>query len=283
MTLLDWLSHAERALSEAGVEAPRLESQMLAAYGLRKERVWVLANQDGPLSAEEIPELEAALTRRADREPLAYILGYREFYGRRFTVDKRVLIPRQETEILVEAALEEIDRFSQSVLQVRVLDVGVGSGCIIITLKLERPSIRAMGNDISEEALEVARRNAEDLGADVRLVHVGEAAQQVGRFQLVVSNPPYIAERESLMPEVALHEPPVALYGGTHGYEAYERLATQLEGQIVPNGTLLCEIGKGQEERVRAIFAANGWRFVETKPDLSGIPRVMRFEAGPHS
>jgi release factor glutamine methyltransferase len=267
MTVGEWLRHAEGRL--AAVESPRLEAQLLAGHVLLVERSWLLAHPEA-----EFPELagEGLLQRREGQEPLAYILGRREFYGREFRVRPGVLIPRQDTEILLEAALEATDAK-------RALDIGAGSGILAISLKLERPAMDVTGVDVSPQALEIAAENAEALGADIRLLRSDGFSELEGvKFDLIVSNPPYIADSEELMGEVRQYEPAQALFSGPTGLEFYERLARESGEYLAPGGRLLLEVGHTQAAAVRALFEAEGWRWRETRKDLSGIERVVAFE-----
>jgi release factor glutamine methyltransferase len=265
--LRDWLAQAAARLSAAGVESAPLEAQLLAAHVLRVDRSFLFAHP-----GHDFPELagESLLQRRAAQEPLAYILGRREFYGRDFQVDRRALIPRQETEILVEAALRH------SLDDARVLDVGTGSGCIACTLKLERPSLEVIALDVSPDALEVAQSNAEQLGAEVSFV-VSDLFAGIGNevFDLIVTNPPYIGRSEPLSAEVARHEPELALYGGAEGDELLRRLAREAPAHLTSGGILATEVGYRQASVAREIFEEQGWAHVETVPDLGGIPRVV--------
>lgn len=259
---------AEARLRAVGVDSARLDAQVLAAHALGRERSWVLANPQHEVSERD---MEALLSRRESREPLAYILGYREFYGRRFKVSPAVLIPRQETEILVDAAVELAPESG------RVLDIGTGSGCIAISIALERPDLHMVAADVSEEALVVARENDKALGAKLDLVHSDLFANITGHFDLIVSNPPYISREESLMPEVALHEPDVALYSDEGGNEIYKRLALESAEYLRRDGRLAVELGYLQSETVPALFALFGWHLVELRRDYSGVERVAVF------
>ena len=209
--------------------------------------------------------LEGLLQRREQGEPLAYILGYREFFGRRFRVDTNVLIPRQETEVLVETALE----FNRE--KCRVLDIGTGSGCIAITLKLERPEWEVWATDISSSALQVARENAETLGADICFRHSDLMQQLDGeKFGLIVSNPPYIGRSEALPKEVKEFEPETALFAEDNGLALYRLLAEQAPRHLCPGGQVLMEIGHRQGSSVSAMFPES----VVVK-DLDGNDRVV--------
>lgn len=239
----------------------------MAAHALGKDRSWILAHPES-----EVPSgADALLARRAAREPLAYILGQREFYGRMFEVEPGVLIPRQETETLVDVALEGLGG--------KVLDVGTGTGCLAVTIKLERPQWMVAACDVSQVALHVARRNAERLGATVHVAKsdLFEAFQGV-QFGLIVSNPPYIRAAEELQPEVGQFEPSEALYAGPDGLAVYRRLAAEAGPCLTPWGHLVLEIGDGMAAEVTTVFEEQGWTLVEIRNDLGGTPRAAVFQ-----
>lgn len=254
------------------IEQPRREAALLLGEVLRLGEAQLYARAD-----DEVPEAAAVsygqlIRRRADRVPVAYLLGRREFYGRNFAVDPRVLIPRPETEHLVEAALRCIDDGD------RVLDVGAGAGCIAVTVALERPGVRVVATDLSPGALAVAAANcrAHGVGDRVRLVRADLlAALRPGTFDVVVSNPPYIdvGEWPSLMPEVRDHEPPEALLAGD-GLDFHRRLLAA-GGFLRAGRRLLLEIGKGQIEAVRELAERGGFEEEWMVADLAGIPRVL--------
>lgn len=301
------LAGARRRLGAAGVPHPGREARLLLADLLGLDEARLLARPEVELSPGDAARFEALLARRAAGEPAAYLLGRREFYGRDFAVDPRVLVPRPETEHLVEAALAlELPEAPG------ILDVGTGSGCLAVTLALERAGARVTATDRSLGALAVARRNALVLGASalptgatdahgsprpgardgtsgrvpagvqptaagVRFVAADLAAGlDVARFDLVVSNPPYIAEAEvaSLPVDVREHEPHEALVAGPTGLEAYARLASRL-GALRPGTPLLLEVGAGQAAAVVALLDGAGFVHERTVPDYAGIPRVV--------
>lgn len=269
MRLDEWLRNATTRLDLAGIDSPRLEAQVIAAHVLRVDRSWLLAHPD-----HDFPDLagEALLQRREAREPLAYLTGYREFRGREFGVDPSVLIPRHETEELVEAALEADPEVS------RVLDLGTGSGILAVTLKLQRPRWDVTAVDVSPEALTTASANARFHKAEVRFVLSDGFTALLGEsFDLIVSNPPYIGDDEELPPEVRGHEPHAALFSGPTGLEFYARLANEAPAHLEDGGLLLLEVGHRQAAEVRALFEGAGWRHDTTRRDLSGVERVVGF------
>lgn len=273
MRLDEWLRNATTRLDLTGVDSPRLEAQVLAAHVLRVGRSWLIAHPD-----HDFPELagEALLARRESREPLAYLVGYREFRGREFGVDPSVLIPRHETEELVEAALEHEPRTTNR--EPQVLDLGTGSGILAVTLKLERPDWNVTAVDVSPEALATASANARFHGANVRfLLSDGFEALLGESFDLIVSNPPYIGEDEELPPEIREWEPSTALFSGPTGLEFYALLANEAAAHLDDGGLLLLEIGHTQAKDVVALFEGAGWRHETTRRDLSGVERVVGF------
>lgn len=266
-TVAEWLRSAESRLHAAGIESPRMEAQVLAAHILRVDRSWLFAHPE-----QEFNDLagEHLLVRRLNQEPLAYLTGKREFFGRRFRVSPAVLIPRHETEILVEETLREASSGS------KILDIGTGSGCIAITCKLENPALEVWATDISGPAIEIARENAETLGAEIifRLTDLFPT-DSPATFDLIVSNPPYIGEDEPLNAEVVDHEPHLALFAEEEGYAIYRRLAHQAPAYLVPEGKILLEVGYQQADKVVALFEESGWSHVRTVKDLAGIPRCV--------
>lgn len=266
MTVQDWLLRARSRLAEAGIESANLESQLLIGHVFGVDRSWVIAH---PTSEVNDLALESVLQRRLRGEPIAYILGWREFYGRRFRVGPGVLIPRQDTEVLLEEALK-------LAVMGPVLDIGTGSGCLAITIKLERPDLDVLASDVSPASLEIAERNAQDLDAEVRFVLSDLFANlDSERFECIISNPPYIAGHEELPREVAEFEPHSALFSGPTGFEFYERLAIESPDHLLPNGKLAVEVGHTQAAHVSELFQKHGWQDGYIVKDLSGIDRVI--------
>ncbi|MBL8059179.1 MAG: peptide chain release factor N(5)-glutamine methyltransferase [Chthonomonas sp.] len=270
MTVGEWVRHATEQLKDAGIATPQLEAQLLAAHALDRDRAWVLAHSHDDAFNEE--QLSSCLMHRLSRFPLAYITGWREFYGREFSVDTSVLIPRQETETLVQAALEVLPHGAH------VLDLGTGSGCVAITLKLERPDLDIVACDISDEALAIAERNAERLCADLDFVWSdGFGTFEDERFDAIITNPPYVEADADLEPEVSEWEPAHALFAGPDGLSFYRRLAKEVPKQLTKDGWFLAELGDGQSAAVEEMFEGRTMRLWR---DLGGAARVLgvRFE-----
>ena len=265
MTLSERIAIAARTLAKTGVESARLDAQVLAAHALGKDRSYVLAHGADAL---DIPKFDQLVDRRAAREPLAYIVGWREFYGRRFKVTPDVLVPRQETETIIDHVLAQARPRT-------VLDVGTGSGCIAISLALEMPNAAVTAMDVSGPALEVARSNAESLGANVEFLQSDLFSGVAARtFDLVVCNPPYVAKGDELMPEVRDHEPHLALFADGDGLDVYRRLAGDAAQAMAPDGRLVIEMGDGTADAVQEVFVDGGWPLPDFVDDLAGRRRV---------
>ncbi|WP_170432272.1 peptide chain release factor N(5)-glutamine methyltransferase [Ruegeria arenilitoris] len=262
---------ATARLRAAGVDDPARDARVLLAHAARIEasRVTLIAPEE--LSPEIAERYEQLVSLRAIRVPVSHLLGEREFYGRRFRVSRDVLDPRPETEALIEAALSQpFDR---------VLDLGVGSGCILITLLAERTSATGLGVDLSEAACLQASANAVAHGVQDRAeIQRSDWFDNIGgHFDLIVSNPPYIAldEMDDLSPEVREHEPRLALTDEADGLDAYRRIAAGAPDHLVPGGRLLVEIGPTQAQAVGALFDAAGLADIRVVPDLDGRDRVV--------
>lgn len=270
----DVLENAIECLRKAGIESPRLEARLMlaAAMGLTQEAVIAGAAPD----ATQLVRLNAMLARREAREPLAYILGTREFWSLDFAVGPGVLIPRPESETLIEAALAE---FPIADLPLRVLDLGTGTGCLLIAFLKERPQAFGVGIDMSEEALTWARRNLGSNGMTnrARLARADWTKGVEGAFDVIFCNPPYIAdaERVSLAPEVARYEPETALAAGKDGLDAYRQLGPRIGTWLRPEARAFVEVGQGQAADVAAIFGASGLDVMSILPDLAQIPRCL--------
>ncbi|MEX5729188.1 release factor glutamine methyltransferase [Rhodovulum iodosum] len=274
MTAAEALAAAVRRLRAAGVpDAPRDARRLLAhAAGAAPERLTLILPE--PLSDGAAARFDAAIARRAGREPVSHIIGTRAFYGRSFRVTGDVLDPRPETETLVEQSLAE--PFST------VLDLGTGSGCILLTLLAERPGATGLGTDISEAALAIARDNAARLGVSgARFAQSEWFTAVAGQFDLIVSNPPYIAaaEMSGLAPETRDWEPHLALTPGGDGLAAYRALAAGVAAHLSPGGRCLVEVGAGQGAAVASLFRRAGLDAVAVHPDLDSRDRVVSMRA----
>ncbi|PLX81586.1 MAG: peptide chain release factor N(5)-glutamine methyltransferase [Desulfuromonas sp.] len=271
-TVLKVLQWTAGHLSDKGVESARLDAELLLADLLALDRVGLYLNYDRPLQEVELTAYRERVKRRAGREPLQYLLGRTEFWSLALNVSPAVLIPRPETEILVEEALKRLPSNAAT------LDVGTGSGAIALALAHERRDLKIIGLDASADALQVAAANGARLALQERVEWSHGDLHQLpaGPFDMVVSNPPYIpkADLAGLMPEVQKFEPQVALDGGIDGLEAYRALSSQTDS-LSPGGWLLVEVGIGQAEDVRELFGSAGLGELFVRNDLADIPRVV--------
>jgi release factor glutamine methyltransferase len=253
------------------VDAPRLTAELLLAHALGCDRVRLYLDFDKPLGDPELARYRELVKRRADGEPTAYLVGGREFYGRRFAVDGRVLVPRPETELLVEVALAALPEGGAA------LDLGTGSGAVAISLALGRPGARVTAVDLSPEALEVARANAATLAAPVEFLS-GDLFAPLppgARFDVIASNPPYVpgGELAGLQREVR-REPRLALDGGPDGLEVLRRIVEAAPRWLTPGGVLLLEMHESHLESLPALCRAAGFAEAEARRDLAGLPRL---------
>lgn len=285
MTLHDYVDQGRARLEQAGIQPDeaRLDAEVLARHALGWDRATWLARRREPAPPAFPSRYEAALRRREGREPIALITGWREFWGLDFEVTPAVLIPRPETELVIEAALAACARGPEPA---DIIDVGAGTGCLAIALAREFPSARVTAIDVSRQALDVARRNARRHGVQdrVRFVQADLLAGVRARADLIVSNPPYVPRRAApaLPPEVRDHEPHVALFGGDEGLDVLRQLADQAVTRLRPGGVLVAEFGIGQEPGVREAFGSDrGWTATDIRRDLQGIPRVIVTRRGP--
>jgi release factor glutamine methyltransferase len=258
-----------------GLDSPRLTAELLLAHVLHTSRVRLYTDLDRPLEAGDLAAVRSLIVRRAAGEPTSYLTGTREFYGRTFAVDPRVLVPRPETELLVEAVLQAVPRDAE----IRVLDLCTGSGCVGITLALERPRARVLATDASPGAVEVARANAAALGPgdrfEARLGDLLAPVEGEAPFDVVVANPPYVptGQLPTLSPEVR-REPPLALDGGADGLDVVRRIAEDAPRRLVPGGLLALEIGDGQGPAVHSLLEAAGYGSVRIERDLARHDRL---------
>lgn len=269
------------ALTAAGIDNVRFEARLLLSHatGLTIEQLISRGPDVAPATAAAT--LRELTARRVRREPMAYILGEREFWGLPFKVSPAVLIPRPDSETVIETVLDLLPDRSR---KLRILDLGLGSGCLLLTLLREYPQATGIGIDASEAALAVARGNAEALGVAPRARlssgdwrQAGWSDRLEGPFDLLVSNPPYIesAVVDGLMPEVAAHEPRLALDGGADGFAAYRIIAAEAPRLVVPGGWAVVEAGEGQAPDIAALFGAAGLTPKPARQDLGGIARVV--------
>jgi len=273
---------AASVLRQAGIGTPELDARLLLCHAAGLNHEAYIARTRDQLQPEVAARLGAAIARRLKREPVARITGAREFYGRKFLVDPHALDPRPDTESLIEAALATVERRGLNDRPLRLLDLGTGTGCILVTLLAELPRARGLGTDRSGGALALAAVNARRLGVASRASFLAadwlDAVE--GKFDLILSNPPYLAFAEiaGLAADVAAYDPVLALDGGPDGLDAYRRIAARAGEVLAEDGRLLVEIGPAQGEAVAEILRAGGLRLDEidgVSHDLAGRPRVV--------
>ncbi len=277
-TILSLITQSASLLERAGVDTPRLDAELLLADLLGVGRAHLYAHPEQELDTDVLKEFLRRLERRAKREPLAYILGRAEFYGLEFTVTPDVLVPRPETEVLVEAILAKAPQ--------TVADIGTGSGCIAVAVAVNLPQAQVWATDISEGALRIARENARRHSVANRVHFLqGDLLQPLAglRLDVVASNPPYVAENErlSLQPEVRYWEPPQALFTGADPLQFHRRLAAEAHFHLCEGGWLMVEVGMGQAEAVASLLEEGGYRQVRILNDLAGIGRVVEGQYNP--
>ena len=277
------VAHARRALAEqfrtAGIESPKLDARILIGHALRLDHTGLVAAASRQLSDLTATQIERFAARRLAGEPVARIIGIREFWGLPLTVTPDVLVPRPETETVVELALELLDRAGPRTRPLRIADLGTGSGAILLALLSELSHALGVGTDADVRALSVARANAARLGLGARagFVACDFSAALAGPVDLVVSNPPYIASAEiaTLAPEVREHDPHRALDGGADGLAAYRKIAADAPRLLSAGGHLVVEIGAGQEHPVTGLLTARGLAMAATRSDLSAVTRAL--------
>ena len=301
MQARDILKEGVNRLESASIPSSPLAAELLLIHVLGRDRTWLYTHPENPLDSATVQDYFALIGRRAAGEPTQYIVGRQEFWGLEFEVTPAVLIPRPETEHTIEAAIERLGAAKRNA-DLRIADIGTGSGCIAIALAKEFPKAQIIATDISPAALEVAQRNAIRHNVENH-IHFAEADLLAPKlspqessdsplatshslhphrlFDLIVSNPPYIANSEAatLQREVREHEPQIALFAGPTGLEIYSRLIEQAESHLMPGGVLILELGYGGAERVREMIGArSAWSNASIINDLAGIPRVLAAE-----
>ena len=265
------------AFRHAGLATPDLDARVLVGHALGLHPAALLAQPDRTIRSQEADRIRTLAARRIAREPVARIVGQKEFWSLPLSITPAVLVPRPETETLVEAALEVME--GRQGERVRIADLGTGSGALLAAVLHEFPGGVGVGTDVSPAALEVARENCARLGLAERTAFVAcDFGTALGaRFDLVVSNPPYIAEHEwaGLDPEVRQYDPKLALDGGVDGLTAYRRIAADAARLLARGAHIVVEVGAGMADAVMALFAAVGLVIRATRPDLSGVPRAL--------
>ncbi len=274
-TLVSLWTDVRKRLEAAGVDTPVLDARLLLEAGAGVSRLDIVTDPRRAVSTAQVEAVDALTKRREAREPVGHIVGRKHFWTLDLAVNQHVLIPRPETEFVVEAALQEISCDARA----RVLDLGAGSGAILLTILKERPNATGVGIDISPHALSVARANAAELGVADRVeLREGNWDEGLdGGFDFVASNPPYIASDDiaGLAPEVARYEPRLALDGGADGLDAYRIITKALPRLLNPGGAFALEVGQDQAEAVTALAQAQGLSTGEPRRDLAGAPRVV--------
>ncbi|MGI9490546.1 MAG: peptide chain release factor N(5)-glutamine methyltransferase [Geminicoccaceae bacterium] len=285
MTIRDAIEQAAKCLKIAGIDGARHDAWLLLCHVLQQDRATLLAHALDSLGPEAQHSFSRLVDRRADREPIAQIIGRKEFWSLEFRITADVLCPRPDSECLIEAALGEVDRrYEARTWPGRILDLGTGSGCLLLTLLSEWPAASGVGVDISLRALSMARLNGERLALTERAHWLCSdwGAALEGGFDLIVSNPPYVTtgEAETLAPEVRDFEPATALFAGVDGLDAYRLLAGDLHRLLAPDGVTLLEVGAGQAQSVERLMEDNDLRPIGRRQDLAGIDRCLIVERG---
>ncbi len=284
-TIAEAILQSTNRLRKAGVPEARREAGSLLAHIIDRDRSFIISHAEDPITAEQGEQFAAFVTARAEGKPLQYLTGQQEFFGLDFEVNENVLIPRPETELLVETALKLLSTSGPGSL---ICDVGAGSGCVAVTLLHERPNARAVALDISHAALEVAQRNATRHGVADRVEFLVSdcfaAVEKEMLFDLIVSNPPYIpaGDIEGLQREVRDYEPHLALEAGPDGLSIIRRLLAEAGSHLKPGGHFLFEIGFEQraavENLISPMVSSGSWSLLDIYADLQGIPRTVALQ-----
>ena len=279
VSIADTVQLVAKALRLSQIDSPDTDARLLVGHVLHLDRAQLIAHSDRIIEAREANLIHALTARRLQREPVARIFRRKEFWSLTLHVAPAVLVPRPETETVIEAALDCALRDALHTEKLRILDIGTGSGALLLALLSELPDATGVGTDLSEAALRVARANAASNGLSDRCIFVAcdIAAGVQGPFDLIVSNPPYVARGDlaSLAPEVRDYDPTCALDGGLDGLDAYRAIAALADPLLAPGGRLIVELGVSQEPAVRALFTKAGLKVGKATPDLAGIPRAL--------
>ncbi len=278
LTVLQALDSAGKYLHNKGIKSARLNSELLLSHILQCKRLELYLSFDRPLQSSEIDAFRGMLKRRSTFEPLQYLIGKVEFYGLEFEVNPFVLIPRPETELLVETVVKSVDKQMRS----SILDIGSGSGNISIALAKSLPLCKVIGIDISEKAVEVANRNAKSNNVENQIMFIKENILDgfevgVNRFDIVVSNPPYVSKEDfnNLEPELLLYEPKISLTDDADGLTFFKKISDIAKSILNLRGKIFFEIGAGQSERVKNILSGNNFTNISIKKDYAEIERVV--------
>jgi release factor glutamine methyltransferase len=289
LRLTAFLQNAQQELAQKGVDNPQLDARLLVAQALGCDRLQLALQPERVLTVQEIATLQSLIDRRANREPVARIFGLREFWGLPFALNEATLEPRPDSETLISVCTEQASNTGQAhhetpmipnpCLLPSVLDLGTGTGCLLLALLHEMPNATGLGLDIAPRAVDQARQNAERLGLSSRATfRVNNWLEGITDcFDIILSNPPYIAHDEivALMPEVREHDPMVALDGGKDGLDIYRHLIPQLPRHLNPNGFVVFEVGQGQAKSVSALLRIAGFSNVTVRKDFGGIERCV--------
>ena len=272
MTFREAEQKGEKLLESAGIADAKIDAWLLLEMVAKIDRSFYFTHANAFVEPEVLNEYERVLEKRAEHVPLQYITGEQEFMGMTFKVNSNVLIPRQDTEVLVEEVLKALGP------RMEVLDVCTGSGCILLSILKNAPTVRGTGSDVSKQALLVAKENARLHGLEAEWVRGNLFDNVSGRFDVIVSNPPYIPQAQipTLMPEVQLFEPLAALDGGVDGLDFYRRIAALAPEYLKEDGLLFFEIGCDQAEDVRRIMTESGFAELSVEKDLAGLERVVK-------
>lgn len=279
--IIDVLSQARKILDSQNIISSNLDANLLLAHSLSFSREQIVFNPNLELDSNQQQKFFDLIKLRAGHKPVSQIIGKREFFGEDFLVTSDVLDPRPDSESLIELVLKKIPHRDK---KLNILELGSGSGCLIITLLKQYQSAMGLAIDISDKALEICQKNSVSQGVKNRLRLLNsdlfDKLNPIEKFDLIISNPPYIpsAEIDSLAREVKIHEPRIALDGGDDGLNFYRRIAAKSKNFLQRDGLIILEIGCGQEDLVIEIFRKNNFIFIESKPDLSGIIRVLSFK-----